>query len=204
MNYQQMIDKTIVSYYSLKKDIYPDVSIAKDGTIEIIDYHVIALTPVPPYDIYTQKVEETAPVNYAQTWDVDNLNAQEIIDLDASNRVIYADNMTTNMLTAQVDALGAPAVHRYTQAITRFAYLNKKVIDGGTLDQEEIDFIGGAEIGLEYQEDNAAKYKTATVALESLTGQAIVDYTEPDFTMTPTTQTGYKPYLDYLEQGYVD
>jgi len=69
MNYQNTNTQDIVSYYSLR-GIYPNSSLPKDGTAEILDYHVITTTPKPTYDVATEVCEEIAPVNYTQAWSV--------------------------------------------------------------------------------------------------------------------------------------
>ena len=122
---------------------------------------------------------------------------------DDSYRAQYEDNMTNVMLTAQVDALGDPAVHRYTQGMTRLTHLVNAREQGATLDQEEIDFIDGSKLGLDYQEANAISFSTAKADLLLLTGQAILDYPMPDFTMSPVISIGYQPYLDYLNLGHI-
>ena len=202
MKYQQINDKTIVGYYDLKA-IYPNTILAKNGTQIIENHHSVATTAKPAYDVYTQKVEEIAPVNYVQTWNVVDLTQLEIDAVDAANRVAYEDNMNSVMLQAQMEALGDPAIHRYTQGMTRYSSIIAIVATGGTPTQEESDFAQGAEYGLSYQEVNALNYSNTVVAISALSGQAILDYPMPSFTMSAAAQTGYQPYLDYLDKGFI-
>jgi len=77
MNYQHTTTQDIVSYYNLK-GIYPNSSLPKDGTVEILDYHVITTTPKPTYDVATEVCEAVAPVNYTQVWSVRPMTQQEL------------------------------------------------------------------------------------------------------------------------------
>ena len=122
---------------------------------------------------------------------------------DVQYRADYEENMNSVMVTAQIDALGDPKLHRYSQGMQRFTVLNRKVIDGASLDQEEVDFIDGAEIGLEYQEANAITYSSTVHAISTLSGSEIISYPMPSFEMNPATHSGYQPYLDYLNAGFV-
>ena len=121
---------------------------------------------------------------------------------DEELRNNYERNMDSVMKTEQYSALGDPALHRYTQAMTRVIHLVNARQQGATLSQEEVDFIDGSETGLDYQETNAIGYNAAKADLTFLTGQAIVDYPMPQFGMNPATTSGYQPYLDYLDVGY--
>ncbi len=194
MNYQNMTTQEIKSYYILRAD-NPNVSLAPDGTIEILNYHVIEYSDKPAYDIYTQRVEEIAPVNYVQTWNIVDLDQVEIDTLDANNRISYENDMDRVMKQTQIDALGNPAAHRYTQAMTKYYQMTEPYT------QEELDFRNSAEDALVYQEDNAVKYDDTVNALVPLTGAAIVDYPIPDFTPGVST-INLDIYLDYLHYGY--
>ncbi len=194
MNYQEMTTKEIKSYYALKAD-NPNVSLAPSGTTEILNYHVIEYSDKPAYDVYTQRVEETAPINYMQTWSVVNLDQGEIDTIDAQNRTAYEGSMERTMKQSQMDALGDPAIHRYTQAMTKYYQMTEPYT------QDELDFRGSAEDALAYQEDNAVKYDGVVTGISTLTGSAIVDYPMPDFTPDAST-INLDIYLDYLHYGY--
>ena len=203
MNYQNTTTLTVEPYVNLKKIIYKDSSIPKDGTIEILEYHVISVTPKPSYDATTQKCVGLAPVNYAETWSIVDMTQQEIDDNNIKLRSQYEENMNRVMIMAQVEALGEPAVHRYTQGMTRYTSLIGKIVGGGTPTSEELAYMDGAEVGLEYQEVNALNFAGVVASIGSLSGQAILDYPQPNFTMNPATHSTYQPYLDYLDNGYV-
>jgi len=125
-----------------------------------------------------------------------------LLNSDEDLRIMYEDNMTSVMTSAQVDALGEPQGFRFLQGMSRLSHLINARQQGATLSQEEIDFIDGSEAGLDYQEINATAFQSAKADLVFLTGQAIVDYPMPDFSMSPSTHSGYQPYLDYLNLGY--
>ncbi len=195
MNYQEINTKDILSYEELRMG-NTDVSIPVIGTELIMDvWHVITNVDVPIYDVYTQRVEEVAPVDYIQTWLVIDLDQAGIDAVDAGNREVYEEDMNTTMIGAQSDALGDPAIHRYTQAMTKYYQMTEPYT------QEELDFRGSAEDALVYQEDNAVKYDDTVIALSTLTGSAIVDYPVPDFTPDAGT-INLDIYLDYLHYGY--
>jgi hypothetical protein len=78
MKYQNKTTKEIVTYHKLNKEIYKDKSIPKDGTVEILDYHVITPTDRPAYDSATQKLVELDPVDYVQTWELVDLTEEEL------------------------------------------------------------------------------------------------------------------------------
>ena len=91
MNYQHKTNKTIVSYYGLKT-VYPDSVLAKDGTVEIIDYHVIATTPKPVYDATTEVCEAGEPVNYTQVWNVRPMTTSELAEVaEREQRALEAE-----------------------------------------------------------------------------------------------------------------
>ena len=144
-------------------------------------------------------------MSYNSGWAITNQTAYDeaYAARDEKYRAEYEENMNSVMLAAQIDALGEPAVHRYTQGMSRTTNLVGTIANGGTLNQEEMDFIAGSDVGLQYQEDNAAAYALAVTEIAGLSGQAILDYTMPDFTMDPVTSGEYQPYLDYLNLGYV-
>ena len=204
MNYQNKTTLDVVSYYTLKNTIYKDRGVPKDGITEIWDYHVITPVAKPAYDVYTQTCTEIAPVAYVQTWSVVDMTQPEIDAYDVNLRVQYEESMNRDMITAQIDALGDPAVHRYTQGMTRYTSLIGKIVSGGTPTTEELAYMDGAEVGLEYQEVNALNFAGAVASIGSLSGQDILDYPQPNFTMNPATQTGYQPYKDYLANGFPD
>ncbi len=194
MNYQHEDTKEIKTYEEVKA-VYSNSSIPPDGTIEILSYHVIAATSTPVYDVYTEGVREIAPVDYTQTWEIYDLTQLEIDELDITNRDSYEYNMNRVMIGAQSDALGDPAIHRYTQAMTKYYQMTEPY------SQDELDFRASAEDALAYQEDNAVKYDDTVDALAPLTGAAIVDYAMPDFTPDAGT-INLDIYLAYLKYGY--
>ena len=152
-----------------------------------------------PYD----RAIETQSSVYVVGVDIVNKNYTNTPISDETLRSTYEENMTRVMQTEQYNALGDPALHRFTQGMSRVTHLVNARQQGATLNQEEIDYIDGSEIGLDYQEANATMYSNAVSALALLSGQAIVDYPMPDFSMNPATHSGYQPYLDYLNAGYV-
>ena len=77
MTYQNINTKEVVNYFKLK-EIYPNVTLALDGTSEILDYHVVEDTEKPTYDLATQKLIELSPINYKQVWEVVDLVDEEI------------------------------------------------------------------------------------------------------------------------------
>ena len=203
MNYQNTITDELKLYKELQAE-YPGVFLAKDGSELVMDYHVITPSEPPVYDVYTQKITEVAPVNYIQTWLVVALTVPEVDGVDNNNRTIYENDMNRQMREDQMNSLGDPSGFRFLQGMSRVSHLVNKKDDGDTLNQEESDYIDGSKVGLEYQETNATAFAATVDEIALLSGGDIVSHAMPDFTMTPTTQTGYQPYLDYLEQGYAD
>jgi len=210
MSYTNHPDNNQIKSYSEIKAMNPNTSFPAQGQAIVLDiWYFINPSPKPSYDQYTERVQGETPTYdgsiYHQAWSVVllNLTPEELTARDDKLRVDYEADMNTTMLEAQIAALGNPAVHRYTQGMTRYTSLIGKIVGGGTPTTEELAFMDGAEVGLLYQETNALDFAGAVDAIALLSGADIVNHTIPDFTMPPATQGGYQPYLDYLDNGYV-
>lgn len=105
MNYQNMTDQTIKNYYTIKKE-NPNVSLPKDGVELMMDlWHVITTTPKPIYDIYTQTLEEIAPIDYVQTWQINEMTQPELdAEIDKLKLKLISD------LSKDVEANNRPSV----------------------------------------------------------------------------------------------
>jgi len=197
--YCEVVNNTILKYNVTRKQFDVGVNSPETACSDKGYYLVVgASMPYNP-ELYTQT--STYVINEPNK-QVDKVYTNVAIS-DETLRSNYETSMNTTMITSQVDALGDPAVHRYTQGMTRYTSLVGKIVGGGTPTTEELAYMDGAEVGLQYQEVNALSFAGAVASIASLSGQAILDYPMPNFTMNPATHSGYQPYLDYLNNGYV-
>ena len=84
MKYIHKTTSEIKQHYQLKL-LYPNSSVAKDGTEVIGDYHVINEVDKPEYDKTIEKIVESAPEltdgKYYQVWSVVLLNSGELMNV---------------------------------------------------------------------------------------------------------------------------
>ena len=71
--YVHKTTNAVDSYRKLETVIYKGKFIPPDGTAEIGDRAILILAGMPAYDSNTQKCTETTPVDFKQTWEVEDL-----------------------------------------------------------------------------------------------------------------------------------
>jgi len=112
MNYENMNTKKGKTYPELKK-VYKGKSIPRDGTEIIGDWHLVADTVKPPYNIYAENVREIASVDYVQTWEVYDLTQTEIdanIVLQAKEKQNVIEKSVQMILDTQAKAKGYDSI----------------------------------------------------------------------------------------------
>ena len=78
--YQHITTKELKEYRDIKS-LDTTISYPVNGT-EMLgeDWRLVVTTTKPIYDVYTEGINEIAPINYIQTWEVYTLSATELDD----------------------------------------------------------------------------------------------------------------------------